>query len=114
MANLFRGELMVEGGGAVLETIAVLLAAVEIDGETSNRGCVLFCQCKRIVGAPMRGIDGVAENVAEQVSAWRTGLHGLVEQLWGFGEERGTLRAHGGKLLGVSESEAQGTISAHR
>ena len=62
-----RGKDFVEGGGAGVEAIVVVVAAVEIDFEAGEIGGA--GEDERAVEVPENGIGRIAENAAEYAGA---------------------------------------------
>src|SRR5215469_10309552 len=106
-------QLVVELGRAFGKAVFVLLAAIEVDGLTLNLAAVFPCQVKRIVGVPMRNLDGVAKHRSKQVGQPAGVFQNLVELLRSFGEERRALGAHRAKQFRAGEGDAQGAITSH-
>ena len=106
-------QLFMQGGGAFFETVVVILAAVEIDGEFLQFGCVLPCEQKRVVGVPMRNIDRISEDIRQHFSQRRAGAGREIEFLGRLRNQRGALGADGRKHFGMAKGETQRTVSAH-
>ena len=56
-------QFVVQGGSAFFETVVVILAAVEIDCELFEGGCILAGQKKWIVRVPVRNVDRISEDM---------------------------------------------------
>jgi len=84
-----RGENFVQGGGAGVEAVVVVVAAIEIDfqaGEIGGAG-----EDEGAVLVPENGIGGIAENAAEDVGSRRTGRG--AQKIGKFFDERGAVGA---------------------
>src|SRR5262244_3909878 len=87
-------QLAVELGRAFGKAVFVLPAAIEVDGLTLNLTAVFTCKVKRVIGVPMRNLDGIAKHRSQQVCQPAGVFQILVELLGSFGDERGALSAH--------------------
>src|SRR6266702_5151496 len=94
-----RGEDFVEGGGAGVEAVVVVLAAVEIDFEAGEIGGA--GEDERAVEVPEDGIGGIAENAAEYAGARRTGRRSA-EKAGKFFDKRGAVGTDGADKLGMA------------
>ena len=109
VGDVAGGEDFVEGGGAGLETVVVLIAAIEIDfegGEIGGAG-----EDEGAVAVPESGIGGIAEDAAEDASAGRTGRG--AEKARKFFDERGAVGADGAEELRMAEGEMQRAVASH-
>src|SRR5215469_761880 len=106
-------QLVIEFGGALAKAVFVLLAAIEVDGLTLNLGAVFTNQIKRIIGAPVRNLDGVAEHRSKQVSQRACVFQMLVDLRRRFGDQRRALGAYRAKQVRAGECEAQRAITTH-
>ncbi len=106
-------QFVVQGGSAFFETVVVILAAVEIDSELFEGGCILAGEKKWIVGVPVRNVDRISEDIRQHFSQGRAGARGEIKFTGRLGNQRGALSADGGKHFGMAEGEAQRTVSAH-
>jgi len=104
-----RGENFVEGGGAGVEAVVVVVAAVEIDfqaGEIGGAG-----EDEGAVLVPENGIGGIAEDAAEYARAGRSGRG--AEETGKFFDERGAVCADGAEELRVAKGKMQRAVASH-
>lgn len=107
--DLARSEVFVQCGSASVETVIVLIAAIEVNLEAGE-----ICgasQRERAVGIPEGGIRRAAENSAE--NAGTRGLRGS-KKVGKFFDECGAVSADGNEELRMAEGEMQRAESAHR
>jgi hypothetical protein len=109
VGDVARGEDFIEGGGAGVETVVVVVAAVEIDFEAGEVGCA--GEDEGAVLVPENGIGRIAENAAEHAGSGRTGRG--AKKAGKFFDERGAVGADGPEKLRVAKGEMQGAVAAH-
>ena len=104
------GEDFIESGGAGIEAVVVVVAAIEIDfeaGEICGAG-----EDERAVAIPEGGVGRVAENAAEYAGAGRAG-RGRAEEAGKFFDQRGAVGADGAEELRMAEGEMERTVASH-
>lgn len=101
-------EEPVERNGAGVESVVVLIAAVEINLQGRKIGGAR--QDQRAVGVPEGGVRRNAENTTEDASA--RGLR-CAEEDGKFFDERGAVRTDSNKKLRMAEGEMECTVTAH-
>jgi len=107
--DMARGEDIVEGGGAGVEAVVVVVAAVEIDSEAGEIGGT--GEDEGAVLVPENGVGRIAENAAEYSRAGRAGRG--AEKAGKFFDERGAVGTDGAEKLRVAEGEMQRAVAAH-
>jgi hypothetical protein len=113
MPNAFREQLEVQFTRALSEAKLILLAAIEVDGLGFDGDAIFPGQFKGIIRGPVRRIDRIAENIAEQ-SCQRTRVSQIGVHLLGcLGNQCRTLGAHRAKQFRMCERKAQSAVSAH-
>jgi len=110
VGNAARGENFVESGGAGVEAVVVVVAAVEIDFEAGEIGGAGKNQ--RAVLVPENGIGRIAEDSAENSRAGRAGWRSA-KKARQFFDERGAVGADGAEKLRMAEGEMQRTVATH-
>ena len=106
-------QLFMQDGGSLFETVVVILAAVEIDGELLQGGGIFAREQKRVVGVPVRNIDWISEDIRQHFSQRSAGAGGEIKFAGRLGNQCGALGTDGRKHFGMAEGETQGTVSAH-
>ena len=113
MLHAFHLQLAVQGGGAILETEVILLAAIEVDGQTSQCQPVLSGEQENIVLLPVRHVDRLAECGSHDPAQGRTRTPGIRQFLRSLRDQGSALRADGGKQFGVGKSKTQRPVPSH-
>jgi len=95
------------------KAVFVLLPAVYVNSFGLDLCLALPRQVEGIILLPVRAIDRIAKNLAQQVGKRphipKIGIHFARR----FGDECRALRAHGGKKLGMRKGKSQRAITAH-
>src|SRR5215472_8508644 len=109
MGDVARGKDFVEGSIAGVESVVVLIAAVEIDFQSRQIGGAR--ESERAIAVPKHRVRGAAEHAAEKSRARRIRSASKVHRQ--FLDQRGAVRAHRNEKLRMAESEVQRTVAAH-
>jgi|SRR6476469_389167 len=94
VSDSFGSQLFVHLVCAGVETILVLIAAVDVDGLSSQLDLVFSSKVEGIVLFPTRNINWIAEHRTQQLSEWPSVLEVGVELGGRLGDQRRALRAH--------------------
>ncbi len=108
--DVTAGQDLVEGRGAGFEAVVVLVATVEIDlqtRESSSAG-----ERERAILLPESGVEGTAENSAEDAIAGSK-RSGGGDGRRDFVDERGAVCARGRKKLRVAKRQVERAVTAH-
>src|SRR6516162_9274777 len=100
MGNVARGKDFVEGSIAGVESVVVLIAAVEIDFQSRQIGGAR--ESERAIAVPKHRVRGAAEHAAEKSRARRIRSASKVHRQ--FLDQRGAVRAHRNEKLRMAES----------
>src|SRR5215470_4952062 len=109
----FSGQLFVHLACPGVETILILITAVDVDGSSLQLDLVFSSKVEGVVLLPMRDINRIAENQTEQVSK-RSGVLEIGIQLCRcLRDQSWTLSAHRTKKLRMRKRQPQCAISTH-
>src|SRR5215467_7901678 len=99
--------------GAVGETVFVCLPAIDVDGLAFYLDSILPRQVEGIIGPPMRHVDWIAKDAAEQLRETAGSAELDVHLLRGFGDQRRALSADRAKNIGMGKRRPQRAVGAH-
>ncbi len=110
VGDVAGGEDFVEGGGAGVEAVVVVVAAVEIDFEAGEIGGA--GEDDGAVAVPESGIGRIAEDASEYARAGRAGRRGA-EEAGKLFDESGAVGADGAEELRMTEGEMERAVASH-